>query len=605
MSVNMHMGPGGMRGPQKVDPADKARLEENPVSYGRVIRLFKPHKWQLALVVVLIVSVSGLTVVQPFLVRTVVDEAIPQSDVSLLVWLVAGMILIAIVTQAIGVIQTWMSAKVGQRIMHSLRVRVYTNLQRQSLGFFTRTKGGEIQSRLTNDIAGMKSIVTSTATSIASNLTISVATIAAMIALSPTLSLLSLIVLPPSIWLTRKVAHTRKAITIEQQKKMAIMQSTITETLSVSGMRLTKTLGLESRNEKAFSDVSEELIDLELNSQMAGRWRMASMQIIFAIIPALVYLVAGLPSTTISIGTLIAFTTLQSQIFRPLTGLLDIGAQWISAMALFSRIFEYLDLEPELAEPEENAPTPTPGDSSIVFDSVTYSYPNAERPAVSNINLVVHAGSSVALVGHTGSGKSTLASLLSRLVDPSSGSIRIGGVDLRHMNSAERARRIGIVSQETYLIHDTIRENLRLAKENASDEELWEALGIARIDALIASLPQGLDTIVGARGFRFSGGEQQRIAIARTVLRDPEILILDEATSALDNETERFVQEGIDNLSHGRTTVTIAHRLSTVRESDNIVVLDEGRIIEAGTHDELLERGGHYALLEAATEKVA
>lgn len=590
-----------MRGPRRVDPNDRARLEEAPVSYRRVFRLFYPYRPQLAIVVGLIVSVSGLTVVQPFLVRAAVDRAIPASDLNLLIWLVSGMIFIAVITQGIAVIQTWMSAKVGQRIMHGLRVDVYKNLQRQSLGFFTRTKGGEIQSRLTNDIAGMKSIVTSTATSIASNITISIATIAAMIALSPTLSLLSLIVLPPSIWLTRKVAYTRKEITARQQKAMAAMQSTIAESLSVSGIRLSKTLGLDERNEKGFSDISEELIELELNSQLAGRWRMATMQVIFAIIPALIYLVAGLPSTTISIGTLIAFTTLQSQIFRPLTGLLDIGAQWIAAMALFSRIFEYLDLKPELDEPEQGL---TPLDSSVRFDSVTYSYPNADKPALAGIDLEIPAGSSVAVVGHTGSGKSTLAALLARLVDPTEGVIRIGGVDLTDISADDRSSTIGVVSQETYLIHDSIRANLQLAKENADDAELWQALRVARIDSLIASLPEGLDTIVGARGFRFSGGEQQRIAIARTVLRDPAILILDEATSALDNETERLVQDGLNDLSKGRTTLTIAHRLSTIREADQIVVLDDGRVVERGTHDELLAADGWYAILDAATEKV-
>ena len=590
-----------MRGPRRVDPNDRARLEEAPVSYRRVFRLFYPYRPQLAIVVGLIVSVSGLTVVQPFLVRAAVDRAIPAADLNLLIWLVSGMILIAVVTQGIAVIQTWMSAKVGQRIMHGLRVDVYKNLQRQSLGFFTRTKGGEIQSRLTNDIAGMKSIVTSTATSIASNITISIATIAAMIALSPTLSLLSLIVLPPSIWLTRKVAYTRKEITARQQKAMAAMQSTIAESLSVSGIRLSKTLGLDERNEKGFSAISEELIELELNSQLAGRWRMATMQVIFAIIPALIYLVAGLPSTTISIGTLIAFTTLQSQIFRPLTGLLDIGAQWIAAMALFSRIFEYLDLKPELDEPEQGF---TPLDSSVRFDSVTYTYPNAEKPALADIDLEIPAGSSVAVVGHTGSGKSTLAALLARLVDPTEGAISIGGVNLTDISADDRSSTIGVVSQETYLIHDSIRANLQLAKENADDDELWRALSIARIDSLIASLPEGLDTIVGARGFRFSGGEQQRIAIARTVLRDPAILILDEATSALDNETERLVQDGLNDLSKGRTTLTIAHRLSTIREADQIVVLDDGRVVERGTHDELLAANGWYAILDAATEKV-
>lgn len=585
-----------LRGPQRVRPEDRQRLENSPVSYSRVIRLFRPYRLHLAIVMALIVSVSGLTVVQPFLVRAIVDQAIPQSNVDLLLWLIAAMILIVVVTQAIAVVQTYMSARVGQRIMHRLRVDVYANLQRQSLGFFTKTKGGEIQSRLTNDIAGMKSIVTSTATSIASNTTTTIATMIAMIALSPTLSLLSLLVLPPSIWLTRRVALTRKAITAQQQETMASMQSMVTENLSVSGMRLTKNLGLEQDREVAFTQVSEKLIDLELNSQLAGRWRMATMQIIFAIIPALVYLVAGLPGTSISIGTLVAFTALQTQIFRPLMGLLDIGAQWISAMALFSRVFEYLDLKPELAEPAAGAKLPT--DATVDVRGVTYSYPGSDTPALRDVSFTVPAGASLAIVGHTGSGKSTLASLLTRLADPDLGQVTIGGVDLRNMTAGERTSRIGVVSQETYLVHDTIRANLLLGSALASEEDMWRALEIARMDDTVRMLPNGLDTIVGARGFRFSGGEQQRLAIARTVLRDPEILILDEATSALDNETERLVQDGLTALSRGRTTITIAHRLSTIRDADQIVVLDDGEIVERGTRDELVEQDGHYALLE-------
>lgn len=585
-----------LRGPQRVRPEDRQRLENSPVSYSRVIRLFRPYRLHLVIVIALIVSVSGLTVVQPFLVRAIVDQAIPQSNVDLLLWLIAAMIFIVVVTQAIAVVQTYMSARVGQRIMHRLRVDVYSNLQRQSLGFFTKTKGGEIQSRLTNDIAGMKSTVTSTATSIASNTTTTIATMIAMIALSPTLSLLSVLVLPPSIWLTRRVALTRKAITAQQQETMASMQSMVTENLSVSGMRLTKNLGLEQDREKAFTKVSEKLIELELNSQLAGRWRMATMQIIFAIIPALVYLVAGLPGTSISIGTLVAFTALQTQIFRPLMGLLDIGAQWISAMALFSRVFEYLDLETELEEPAVGGELPT--DATVDVRGVTYSYPGSDAPALRDVSFTVPAGGSLAIVGHTGSGKSTLASILTKLADPDLGQVTIGGVDLRDMTAGERTSRIGVVSQETYLVHDTIRANLLLGNSSASEEDMWQALEIARMEDIVRMLPNGLDTIVGARGFRFSGGEQQRLAIARTVLRDPEILILDEATSALDTETERLVQDGLTALSRGRTTITIAHRLSTIRDADQIVVLDDGEIIERGTRDELVEQGGHYALLE-------
>ena len=381
------------------------------------------------------------------------------------------------------------------------------------------------------------------------------------------------------------------------------MQQAVSENLSVSGVRLSKTLSAQDRLASDFEEISHRLVGLEVESQLAGRWRMATMQVLFAIIPALVYLLAGLPATSngMTIGTLIAFTTLQTQIFRPMTGLLNVGAQWVSSMALFSRIFEYLDLRPEIAEPD----TPRDAeieDNSVVFDDVSFTYPGANRPALKDVSLSIPAGTTAAVVGHTGSGKSTMAMLVARLVDPAQGSVRIGGVILREISERERTRRIGMVSQETYLEHASVRDNLLLARPEATDEEIWEVLREARIDRVIAGLDEGLDTVVGARGFRVSGGEQQRLSLARTLLREPEILVLDEATSALDNETEKQVQAGVDK--HPATTLVIAHRLSTVRAADAIVVLDAGRIVEAGTHDQLAAAGGYYAgLLKAAARR--
>ena len=588
---------GGMR-PTKIDPKDRARLNEHPVSIPRVLAMFKPYSATLAIVVGLIMATSLISIAQPFLVRNVVDDAIPNQNVKLLLILVGSMIAVTVVTQVFGVIQTWLSAKVGQQVMHRIRSDVFANLQRQSLGFFTRTRAGEIQSRLVNDVAGMKGVLTSTATSIATNVTTAVATAIAMVALSPTLSLLSLIVLPPSIWLTRKVAFARRDITAEQQATLAKMQANINESLSVSGIRLTKTLGTGESQASAFEDISHSLISLELRSQMAGRWRMATMQIIFAIIPALVYLIAGLPATSngMTIGTLIAFSTLQAGIFRPLMGLLNVGAQWVTSMALFSRIFEYLDLTPDLVEP--SSPTPIgPVRGDVTFESVRFAYQGADENALTDVDLTIPSGSTVAIVGATGSGKSTMASLLTRLVDPSAGRVTIDGVDLRDISAADRAANIGIVSQETFMLHASVRDNLLMARPGATEFQLWEALEVAEISDLIHRLPDGLDTVVGERGFRFSGGELQRIAIARTVLRNPAILVLDEATSALDNETERKVQAGIDRLAEGRTTMVIAHRLSTIRDADQIVVLDRGQIIERGTYEELVARGGAFAQL--------
>lgn len=553
--------------PMEKRAEDLAQLALAPVKINRVLALFKPHTGGIAVVVGLIVATSLLTVIQPFLVRETVDVAIPNQDVPLLLALVGGMIGLAIVTQGIGVVQTWMSTQIGQTIMHTLRTSVFANVQRQSLGFFTKHKGGEIQSRLTNDISGMQSVITSTATSIASNVTTTIATVAAMIALSPTLSLLSLFVLPPAIYLTRKVALTRRRITAQHQEAMANMLQHITENLSLSGARLTKTIGAQARVARDFDSVSHSLIELEIESQLAGRWRMATMQIIFAVIPALVYLLAGLPATSegMTIGTLIAFSALQSQVFRPMTGLLNVGAQWITSMALFSRIFEFLDLDPQIKEPEEARDAEVNG-TALVFENVNYRYDGAEGLAVDGVSFAIEPGTTTAIVGHTGSGKSTIAMLATRLADPTSGRVLIGGVDAREISAAKRTSMIGVVSQETYLMHATIRENLLLAKPDASEIELWEALEHARIDQLIMELPDGLDTMVGSRGYRFSGGEQQRLTIARTLLAEPQILILDEATSALDNATERAVHSIIEK-SHASRLV-IAHRLSTVQNAD-------------------------------------
>lgn len=399
----------------------------------------------------------------------------------------------------------------------------------------------------------MQGVVTSTATSIASNLTTAVATAIAMVVLSPKLSLLSLIVIPPAVWLSRKVALLRRDITSAKQRELAGMYTQIEEGLSISGVRLAKTLGTTARDASRFSSSSSKLIDLEMRSQLAGRWRMATMGIVFAAIPAIIYLAAGLPATSdgMSIGTLVAFTALQGAIFRPIMGLLNVGVQWVSAMALFSRIFEYLDLIPEITAPTEPAVLDVAQvRGEVRFEDVGFAY-DGGRPVLSGIDLHLPAGSHTAVVGPTGSGKSTLGALLPRLHDPASGRITIDGIDLRDIAPTDLSRIVGVVSQETYLIHDSIRENLLLADPNADDETLWKALDSAQIAALIAALPEQLDTLVGARGHRFSGGEQQRLAIARTILRNPRVLVLDEATSALDNTTEALVQQALDDLAIG------------------------------------------------------
>jgi ATP-binding cassette, subfamily B, bacterial len=591
---------GRTHGSKTVTAAEKAQARE--VSLRRIGQLFAPYRWQMAIVTAIIAASSVVGVASPFLLRAVIDTALPDRNVRLLILLVAGMVGIAAITSAFGVIQTWISTKVGQQVMHGLRTSVFGHLQRQSMTFFTRTRTGEVQSRITNDIGGMESVVTSTATSIAANLTTAIATAVAMVALSWRLSLISLVVMPPAIYLSRKVARMRRAITTEQQRELANLNVTIEEGLSINAVQLAKTMGTGPSLVQRFTASSARLIDLELRSQLAGRWRMASLTIIFAAVPAIIYLAAGLPVTAgaMTIGTLVAFTTLQNSLFRPLTGLLSTGVSVVSSLALFARIFEYLDLPVEVddpARPVEFDPAQITG--HVSFTGVSFTYPGADRPAVTGVDLDVPAGSTLALVGETGSGKTTLAALIARLYDPTSGSVRVDGIDIRDMRLADLAAVVGVVSQETYLLHTTVRENLRYARPEATDGEIEDAARAAQIHDLIAGLPDGYDTMVGSRGHRFSGGEKQRIAIARTLLRDPRVLVLDEATSALDTETERAVQEAFDTLARGRTTITIAHRLSTVRNADQIAVLDHGRIIEAGTHSSLLAGQGRYAALAA------
>jgi ATP-binding cassette subfamily B protein len=583
---------------RRASEAEKTQARE--VSLRRIGRLFGPHRGPLAVVTLIIIASSIIAMASPFLLRAVIDQALPRQDVRLLVWLVIGMIGVAAATAALGVVQTWISTAVGQKVMHGLRTTVFAHLHRQSVGFFTRTRTGEVQSRITNDIGGMEAVVTTTATSIASNLTTTIATMAAMVALSWRLSLVSLIVLPPAIYLTRRVARMRRTITEQRQRELADLNVTIEEGLSVSGAQLSKTLSTGSALVERFTASSRRLIDLELRSELAGRWRMASMSIIFAAIPALIYLSAGLPFSAgaLSIGTLVAFTALQANLFRPLMGLLNVGVTLTASLALFGRIFEYLDLPVEVDDPASPVSLERPV-GHLRLEDVSFTYQGSPTPAVAGVTLDVPAGTSLALVGETGSGKSTIAGLIARLYDPTAGRVTIDGVDVRDLRLADLASIVGVVSQETYLLHTTIRENLRYAAPSASDAEIESAARAAQIHDVIVDLPDGYDTLVGSRGHRFSGGEKQRIAIARTLLRDPKILVLDEATSALDTSTERAVQQAFDRLARGRTTVTIAHRLSTIRDADQIVVVDHGRVLESGTHETLVDSAGRYAALAA------
>jgi ATP-binding cassette subfamily B protein len=568
----------------------------------RIRALFAPYRARLSGLLVLIFLAAGLGVISPFLLRGVIDTAIPQKNTELLTLLVGGMIALSIIGGVIGVAQTWISNQVGQRVMHDLRASVYAHLQRMSLAFFTHTRTGEVQSRIANDIGGIDSVVTSTATSIVQNVTTVVAVIVAMILLDWQLAAFSLFLLPFFVWLTRRVGEERRRIQSVRQGRLADMSTLVEESLSVSGILLGKTMGRSPELVRRFSDESGELADLEVRARMAGRWRMASVQMSFAIMPAAVYWFAGESIASghqaISIGTVIAFTTLQTRVLFPIQSLLSVGLEVQTSLALFGRIFEYLDLPVDIEERADASDlSGVRGDVRLEDVWFTYASEEEERWTLREIAAEIPAGTRTALVGETGSGKTTLAYLVARLYEPQRGRVEIDGVDIRDMTLSSLAATVGLVSQETYLFHASIRENLRFACPEATDEQIEDAARAAQIHELISSLQEGYDTPVGERGYRFSGGEKQRMAIARTVLRNPPVLILDEATSALDTETERAVQRALDDLSRGRTTIAIAHRLSTIRDADQILVLDSGQIVERGTHEELLELGGRYAAL--------
>ncbi|MDN6400735.1 MAG: ABC transporter ATP-binding protein/permease [Brachybacterium sp.] len=570
----------------------------------RVLSLFRPYRGTLIVVLALIVLAAAAGVVSPFLIREIVDVALPQHRADVLAWSVGGLVAVTVVASALGVTQSMLSTRVGQAVMHDLRVSVFSHLQRMGLGFFTRTRTGEIQSRIFSDIGSMQAVVTSVMTQIVSAGAGVLMALVAMVAMDWRLTLFSLIALPFAVWMNRRVGSRRREIVRTRQEKAADLSAGIQESLSVSGILLGATMGRTEALTRTFSSDSRELADLEVRSTMAGRWQMAVFTTLMALFPALTYLLGGHllfsdpEGQGVTIGTLVAFIALQSSLFPQINGLLRVANQVNSSLALFTRVFEYLDA-PILISDAPDAVVLDPGTvrGQVRFEGVTFAYPGAEEPALAGLDLEVPAGKHTALVGATGSGKTTTGYLMARLYEPMAGRITLDGHDLREVTMESLAASIGVVTQETYLLHASVADNLRFARPDASVEELEAACRIAQIHDHVMSLPEGYATVVGERGYRFSGGEKQRLALARTILRDPPVLLLDEATSALDVATERAMSGALAADARGRTTVSIAHRLSTIRHADQILVMEHGRIVARGTYDELVAAGGAFAEL--------
>ena len=608
-------------------------LSRRPGSEGRTLRqiagFFGPYRWRLAWIAILILVTVSIGVVNPILLKLIIDNLTSESPSLELLWIQAGlMIVLPIITSAIGVWQSYLSNIVGQRVMDDLRLALYRHLQSMPLRFFTETRTGEIQSRISNDVGGVQSVVTDTASSLLSNFATVATTVIAMWILDWRLTVLSLGLLPVFAYITYRVGKVRREVSGMTQRSLAEVSAITQESLSVSGILLSKTFGQQRASIDRFARESRRLGDLQIRQQMIGRWFFALIGTFFSIMPAFVYLLAGYfiigGETDVTIGTIVAFTTLQSRLFFPLGQLLNVQVEIQGALALFDRIFEYLEMEPDITDPPDAvALSADTVRGEVELDRVRFRYPVAQaqveaagetaeaeaegravptavRPfALEEISFTARPGQLVALVGPSGSGKTTTTYLIPRLYDVDAGAVRIDGHDVRGVTLASLGEVIGFVTQETYLFHDTVLANLRYARPDASMAEIEEAARAAAIHDRILDLPDGYETVVGERGYKLSGGEKQRVAIARVLLKDPRILILDEATSALDTVSERLIQAALARLMVGRTTIAIAHRLSTILRADQILVMARGRIVERGTHEELIRREGLYAKLSA------
>ena len=580
----------------------------------RAAHFFGPYRGRLAVIGAAILGSSILGLANPYLLKLLIDDAIPKRDIGLLAIYAGLMVVVPIINGGIGLAQAWLTASVGQFVMRDLRNVLFTHVQSMPIRFFAETRTGEIQSRLTNDVSGVQSVVSDAAANLASSIAVVLSTLVAMTLIDWRLTAVSLSVAPIFLYFSSKASAARRKASAEVQGALADLTSIAEEHLSVGGALLAKSFGRAEAGAERFTQRSGDLATLQLRQALTGRWVGVVVQVVFSGIPALVYFVSGTLAATgapdaPTIGDIVAFTTLQSRLFFPLASLLGLQVEIGGSLALFERIFAYLDLVPEIVDAPDAAQLQRASvRGGVELHNVSFRYPqppgadtSARRDtfALQEITFSAEPGSLTALVGPSGSGKSTILSLIPRFWDTKSGSVMIDGRDVRQIKLSSLGEMIGVVTQETHLLHASIGDNLRYARADATDEQLWAALQGASLDARVHELPERLNTIVGERGYKLSGGERQRLAIARVLLKDPPILLLDEATSALDSVSERHVQEALERAMNGRTTIAVAHRLSTVASASQILVLDRGVIVERGRHDELRRTGGLYASLAA------